>query len=570
MTTSKSLSGAAWRRLPCVAAAVLAAGVAFAQQRAGQIHIRTVDVGGVPLKYHIQGDSAIIGTGNGGAPVVPAGTEGRLALPAEIDGFKVRRIGPFAFSGCSRLEEVALPDRANGQLGLSQGLFSGCRSLRRVVFPERFFLSSWGGRPGSAADILHGCLALEEVVFLGGVPESAFMERLGVPLDNRLRFTENYAKQWKIYAEDNGISGWKIVEPPAEGGGRPERAADARVDLSLAEYSSDNPDFAPLAKLASDLSAYLKSVGGQYEESHRKLMAQRLEQMRKNKAKSQAAGDLDAVMAYEEAMKTDGAIETEVESLKALYAQCAAAEAAYRKERDEKQAKAAATVAAKIEEIKVRETKAGNIAYAKEAKTYGDRVAALSEALQRRVKSADTASAPQEGGKAASDGKAAAGGGADREPSEPLKGRIAFQGATAMNISVGAADDKGSLIGGGNFDKGDLLVVQYTGGTMSRYSGGADSFNPDRRDHYYFREDESASTARISGPDKARNQTVRQLPYGTEQSPYVFEVPETGRYRLTCFLGRYATGKASYQVLRVTKFNAQRFKSSPQARQCQW
>ncbi len=350
MTTRKSLFPVVLRRLLCAAAAALAAGVANGQQRDGQIRVRTADVGDVSLKYHIQGDAAIIGTGNGGEPAIPSGTDGCLILPSEIDGFRVRRIGPFAFSGCSRLEEVVLPASVHGQLALSHGLFSGCRSLRRVVFPERFYLSSWGGRPGTAADILHGCDALKEVVFMGGVPEPSFMERLGVSLNDRLRFTDAYAKQWKVYAEDNGITGWKMLAPEsgADDGGT-EGAAAAEIDFAQAEYASGDPAFAPLVKLAANFCTYLKSYDDQYEKSCRELDAQLRVQMAKNKDKCQASGDLDAVMAYEEALKSDQPVETEVESLKALYAQRAAAETGYRKVRDEKQAKAAAVVMQKIE-----------------------------------------------------------------------------------------------------------------------------------------------------------------------------------------------------------------------------
>lgn len=412
MTTRMILLPAFGRRLLLGGAAVvLAASFAAGQQRDGQNRVRMTDVGDVTLKYHIQDDMAVIGTGNSGNPAVPAGTDGQLILPGEIDGFRVRRIDSFAFSGCSRLEEVVLPNRANGQLSLSHGLFSGCRSLRRVVFPERFSYASRGGHPGTTDDILHGCDALEEIVFLGGVPESSFMERLGVPLDNRLRFTETYAKQWKVYVADNGVTGWKVMGPSTDGGdGRPESPGDVKVDLALAEYASNEPSFAPLVKFAGNFCAFLKAYEAQYEKSCRELDGQLREQMAMNKDKYQALGDLDAVMAYEEALKTDQPIKTEVESLKALYAQRAAAEAAYRKERDKKLAKAAAVMRAKLDEIKMKETRAGNIAYATEVKAYGDRVAVLADALQRRMKASTSAEAEAPSGARAGGGKRTDGG----------------------------------------------------------------------------------------------------------------------------------------------------------------
>ena len=62
----------------------------------------------------------------------------------------------------------------------------------------------------------------------------------------------------------------------------------------------------------------------------------------------------------------------------------------------------------------------------------------------------------------------------------------------------------------------------------------------------------------------------RHLPFGTESAPYVFDVPESGYYRLMGFFGPHAQGKASYQIVRITKAKAPKFRDSPKAVQCQW
>ena len=131
------------------------------------------------------------------------------------------------------------------------------------------------------------------------------------------------------------------------------------------------------------------------------------------------------------------------------------------------------------------------------------------------------------------------------------------------------------MIGGGSFEKGDLLIIQYMGGEMSRYRGSSYSNNPDKRESYYYYEgtygqSRSQSFVKVEGPSGSRTKISRFLPYDTAKSPYVFEVPESGRYRLIGFLGEHADGKVSYQVLRVTKFNSQSFRASAQAKQCQW
>ena len=147
----------------------------------------------------------------------------------------------------------------------------------------------------------------------------------------------------------------------------------------------------------------------------------------------------------------------------------------------------------------------------------------------------------------------------------------------SYSVSVTANDEKGNFIGGTNFEKGDLLIIHYMGGEVKRYRGSSYSINPDKRETYYYysssddgERSRTHSIVKIEGPHGSRTKITRQLPYGTERSPYVFEVPESGRYSLIGFLDRYAEGKASYQVWRVTKFNSQTFRSSPLSKRCQW
>ncbi len=539
-------------------AGALAASSVYAQQ-GDRGRIRTTEIDGVAWKYLIQGDHVVITSGDRDVPAIPAGTAGAVAVPGKIAGLPVRRIARFAFAGCARLEEAILPQAVDRLLELGPGLFSGCRSLRRVVFPARFRPVAFPPA-GTDADFLHGCAALEEVVFPGDVPEKEFLQRLGVSLDGRLRFTEAHAPQWEAYAKDNGINGWKLCDP-VEGGDFRARSLspdDIPVDLSLATYSPEGPPLASVKELSDGFAAFLKSVDADFAQARKSLLAQRQEALMKNKAKVQAAGDIDAVIAFEEALKSDSPVKTEVQPLKEVYAQATAAEAKLLLRSDERRAKAAATMAERLAAIKVKETKAGNVEAAKDIKAYEEQIKALSESLRKRMAACEAASEAERTKPEAA------------PPAGPMTGRLVVPGATAVSVQVSADEEKGALIGGGVFEKGDLLIVQYTGGVpFSRGGGDGKGFNPDRREGR-FHNHPDRSLLRISGPDKARDEQSWPVPAGTEQTPFVFEVPASGRYRLVCFLGNRAQGRASFQVLRVTKFNVQKFRESPLAKQCQW
>ncbi len=538
-----------------VVCALLAFGVGAQQEERNRV--RTAEMGGVVWKYRAPGDQAVIATGDRNTPVIPIGTAGRIVVPEEIAGLRVRKIGNFAFAGCARLEEVVLPRASNRFIEIGPGLFSGCRALRRIVFPERFTLAG-GGPVGSDRDLLHGCEALEEIVFPGDVPDKDALIRLGVSLNGRLRFTEKYAPQWEAYAQKNKITGWKLCDlGPADAGDSSARSKEIAVDMSLAAYRPGGPVLTSLKDLSDGFLKYLKNIDEDSEKAKQAYLVKRREALQKGKDKVQAAGDLEAVMAFEEALKSDIPIETTVESLQDVYEQNAAVEAQIQMQGDERRLKGTAIMMERLGALKVKETKGGNLDFAKEAKAYEDQMKTLAEAIEKRVKTCESAvqaaKAKQAGPETVADkGPAAA----------PIAGRISIPGATAITVNIDADDEQGTPITGGSFEKGDLLVVQYLEGTVSFHRAGKNSFNPDRNAH----NNGGRVKVKILGPDK----TEQVLPFGTEKAPFVFEIPTAGRYRLTGFLGEHAQGKVSYQVVRVTKFNAKKFKDSPLARQCQF
>ncbi len=530
---------------------------AFAQPEEKN-RVRTAEIDGVVWKYRAPGDQAVIATGDRNTPVIPIGTAGRIVVPGEIAGLRVRKIGNFAFAGCARLEEVVLPHTENRFLEIGPGLFADCRALRRVVFPERFTLAG-GGPVGSDKDLFHGCEALEEIVFTGDVPDKDVLCRLGVSLNGRLRFTEKYAPQWEDYVQKNNITGWKHCDlgPTGEALVR-TRPKDIPVDLSLAAYRPSGPVLASLKDLSDGFLTFLKNIDADCAKAKQAHLAQRRDALLKAKAKMQAAGDLEAVMAFEEALKSDTPIETSVKALQDIYEQSAAAEAQILMQADERRLKGTAIMAERLSALKVKETKGGNLDFAKEAKAYEDQIKSLSDSLRKRMEACGAVVQAAEDKADAAEHPPVT----DKAPAAAIAGRISIPGSTAITVTVDADDDKGTPITGGAFEKGDLLVVQYVGGEVSFHRAGKNSFNPDRKAH----NNGGRVKIKILGPDK----TEKVIPAGTEEAPFVFEVPSAGRYRLTGFLGEHAQGKASYQVIRVTKFNVQKFKDSPLAKQCQF
>lgn len=65
----------------------------------------------------------------------------------------LKKIDEFAFSGCSSLEEVVLPE---GIVEISSRLFNRCTALKRIVFPNSIRIISM--------DAFYECNALEELV----------------------------------------------------------------------------------------------------------------------------------------------------------------------------------------------------------------------------------------------------------------------------------------------------------------------------------------------------------------------------------------------------------------------
>ncbi len=345
---------------------------------------------------------------------------------------------------------------------------------------------------------------------------------------------------------------------------------DVPVDMSLAAFTGEGEAFAQLRKLSTDFDGLRKTIEGEYEKAHETLVGQVKEALRKTLNDRKAAGDYDAVLVYEAAVKSDKPIDTSDKSLLSFYEKVAVAEAKLAKNRDGKMAKIVDSLCSQLDAITVRETKAGKMDVAREAKAYRERAAALGQALRARIEaySADTTSSVNQTAKP-QDKQVEAD--AESKQATPLTGRFSFENAPTTIVIVQPDKESGSPIGGEKFEKGDLLVIQFTGGTVARNHGAGPAFSPDARDGQ--RKGGAGgrrSQVRIEGPVGAKDKVSRHLPFGTESAPYVFDVPESGYYRLIGFFGPHAQGKSSYQIVRINKVKAQKFRDSPHAIQCQW
>ncbi|SDB36726.1 Leucine rich repeat-containing protein [Ruminococcaceae bacterium FB2012] len=61
------------------------------------------------------------------------GTDAKVDIPGEIDGKKVTSIGEFAFSKCTSLTDIVIPDSVKN---ISSNAFLRCKNLTIITIPE--------------------------------------------------------------------------------------------------------------------------------------------------------------------------------------------------------------------------------------------------------------------------------------------------------------------------------------------------------------------------------------------------------------------------------------------------
>ena len=119
----------------------------------GGVKAATQEVNGVVWTYSVNGGSAIVGGGLGGA-AVPASTAGVVAIPSFLGGFPVTGIGSRAFARCSNITTICMPTLAKVE-SIGASAFEGCTSLGTISFPKE--IKSLGTR------VFAGCQSLESI-----------------------------------------------------------------------------------------------------------------------------------------------------------------------------------------------------------------------------------------------------------------------------------------------------------------------------------------------------------------------------------------------------------------------
>ena len=100
---------------------------------AAQLMAATETVDGIKWTYTVSEGKASVGSGSYYSPAVSTSTTGAITIPATLGGYPVTSIGNGAFSGCSGLTSVSIPDSVTS---IGNEAFRGCSRLTSVTIPD--------------------------------------------------------------------------------------------------------------------------------------------------------------------------------------------------------------------------------------------------------------------------------------------------------------------------------------------------------------------------------------------------------------------------------------------------
>ena len=90
-------------------------------------------VNGITWTYTVSDGTASVGGGSSSSTAVPKSTIGAITIPTTLGGNPVTSIGSSAFSSCSGLTSVTIPDSVTS---IGKGAFSGCSGMTSATIPD--------------------------------------------------------------------------------------------------------------------------------------------------------------------------------------------------------------------------------------------------------------------------------------------------------------------------------------------------------------------------------------------------------------------------------------------------
>ena len=89
---------------------------------------------GITWTYTVSDGKASLGSGSySGERAVLTSTAGAITIPSSLGGYPVRSIGSWAFTECSGLTSVTIP---NCVTSIGAGAFYSCKNLTSVAIPD--------------------------------------------------------------------------------------------------------------------------------------------------------------------------------------------------------------------------------------------------------------------------------------------------------------------------------------------------------------------------------------------------------------------------------------------------
>ena len=147
---------------------------------------------GIEWTYTVSGGQASLGGGSYYSPAVPTTTTGALTIPSTLNGYSVTSIGPYAFSGCSGLTSVTIPDSVTS---IGHSAFSGCSGLVEIIIPDSV----------TYADA-YAFMGVCKLVFLGAPPSGDGI--LNGATNGSLSYPREHGAEWLSLNYYHGFWDW--------------------------------------------------------------------------------------------------------------------------------------------------------------------------------------------------------------------------------------------------------------------------------------------------------------------------------------------------------------------------